>query len=227
MTTLTIDGRPVTVEDGTTILDAARAVGIEIPTLCYFEGLPPNTSCMVCVVKVNGGDTLVPACATRVDEGMVVEASSYEVRSFRRTALELLLGEHSGIDPLSEPGEQMRCRCVQPDDCKLRRYYIEYGGDHRNHPVRRREVSADNSHPDITYEPGKCISCGLCVQVCETAGEAIGLALEGRGFDTRVRPPWEETLAASLSRSTALRCLEVCPTNAITRKRTRRKDPER
>jgi NADH dehydrogenase/NADH:ubiquinone oxidoreductase subunit G len=226
MARLTIDSRTVEAVEGSSILDAARALGIDIPTLCYFKGLPPNTSCMVCVVKVNGGEALVPACATKVEEGMVVESNTDEVRSFRRTALELLLGEHAGIDPLSGPGQDMRCRCAQPDTCKLRRYYIEYGGDHRTHPVRRREVVADKSHPDIIYEPGKCISCGLCIQVCEAGSEAIGLALNGRGFDTRVRPPWEETLAASLSQAAALRCLKVCPTHAITRKRIRKEGPE-
>lgn len=96
MPTITIDGQSVTVPEGATILDAARKLGIEIPTLCYREGLPPQTSCMVCVVRVEGTEGLVPSCAMVVREGMVVESETEEVRSARRMALELLLSDHLG-----------------------------------------------------------------------------------------------------------------------------------
>jgi len=96
MPKLTIDGRTIEVEAGTTILQAARRLGIEIPTLCYADGREPLTSCFVCVVKVQGRENLVPACATVVEDGMVVEASSEEVREARRAALELLLSDHLG-----------------------------------------------------------------------------------------------------------------------------------
>jgi ferredoxin len=96
MPTITIDNRTVQVADGATILDAARALGIEIPTLCHMDGLPPSTSCLVCVVRVDGARRLVPSCATQVREGMVVESETDEVRSARRMALELLLGDHLG-----------------------------------------------------------------------------------------------------------------------------------
>jgi NADPH-dependent glutamate synthase beta subunit-like oxidoreductase/ferredoxin/NAD-dependent dihydropyrimidine dehydrogenase PreA subunit len=94
--TLTIDGRPVTVPEGATVLDAARLAGIDIPTLCHLPGKPAQTSCLVCVVRIDGGARLRPACATRVAEGMRVESNAAEVRAARRTALELLLGHHLG-----------------------------------------------------------------------------------------------------------------------------------
>lgn len=96
MPTITIDNKPVTVADGTTILDAATQLGIAIPTLCYLRGVCSPTSCLACVVKVNGRARLVPACATAVAEGMVVESSSEEVQKSRRMALELLLSDHLG-----------------------------------------------------------------------------------------------------------------------------------
>ena len=96
MPTLTIDNRSVTVPAGATLLQAARAAGISIPMLCYWEGLPPQTSCLVCVVKVQGLRRLVPACAYPARDGMVVESETAEVRNARRTALELLMGEHLG-----------------------------------------------------------------------------------------------------------------------------------
>ena len=94
MPRITIDHREVEVPDGATILDAATALGIEIPTLCYFKGYTPSTSCLVCLVKVGG--RLVPSCATKAVEGMEVESETDEVHEVRRTALELLLSDHVG-----------------------------------------------------------------------------------------------------------------------------------
>ena len=96
MPKLTIDNQPIEVTEGTTVLAAAAQLGIEIPTLCYAENLPPATSCMVCVVKIDGIDGLRPGCATLVSDGMIVESESDEVRAARRTALELLLSDHLG-----------------------------------------------------------------------------------------------------------------------------------
>jgi ferredoxin len=96
MPRLTIDQREVEVPAGATILEAARRLGIEIPTLCFLEGCTPSTSCMVCVVKVRSPDRLVPSCAARADDGMVVESETEEVRAARRAALELLLSDHPG-----------------------------------------------------------------------------------------------------------------------------------
>jgi len=96
MPKLTIDNQQVEVPEGATVLDAARSLGIEIPTLCHSEGRPANTSCFVCVVKVHGRQALAPACATLAADGMVVESECEEVRAARRTALELLLSDHVG-----------------------------------------------------------------------------------------------------------------------------------
>src|SRR5512146_974084 len=96
MPRLTIDNKPVEAPAGATILDAARAVGIDIPTLCFHSSCSPSTSCLCCVVKVNGGGRLLPSCATKAAEGMVVESETAEVRDARRMALELLLADHAG-----------------------------------------------------------------------------------------------------------------------------------
>ena len=96
MPRITIDGRPVEVEGGSTVLDAARRIGIEIPALCHYDGLPPNTSCLACLVKLEGHSRLLPSCATRVEEGMRVESEIPEVHEARRAALELLFADHVG-----------------------------------------------------------------------------------------------------------------------------------
>jgi len=96
MPKLTIDNKPVEVSDGSTILYAARKLGLDIPTLCYRDGCDPSTSCLVCVVKIKGKENFVPACATVAEENMQVESETEEVRQARRTALELLLSDHLG-----------------------------------------------------------------------------------------------------------------------------------
>ena len=94
--TLTIDGRPVSVPAGTTILSAARKLGLAVPTLCHVEGFEPSASCFLCAVKIEGRPNLWPSCATPAAEGMVVINDSEEVRAARKTSLELLLSDHAG-----------------------------------------------------------------------------------------------------------------------------------
>src|SRR5512142_469020 len=96
MPRLTIDHREVEVPPGATVLDAARKLGIEIPTLCFLEGLKPSTSCLVCMVKVRNQNRLVPSCATVAVDGMEIDSETEEVHQVRRTALELLLSDHLG-----------------------------------------------------------------------------------------------------------------------------------
>ena len=96
MPTLKIDSHEVTVPDGSSVLDAARALGIDVPALCQYEGCTPNTSCLCCIVRVNGGKRLVPSCGAKAIEGMSVESETPEIRAARKTALELLLADHAG-----------------------------------------------------------------------------------------------------------------------------------
>ena len=93
---LTIDGKPVEAPQGMTVLDAAATVGVHVPTLCHLPGKDPLTSCMVCLVRVNGQAKLSPACATKVTEGMTIESETKEIKRARQTAIELLLSEHAG-----------------------------------------------------------------------------------------------------------------------------------
>ena len=94
MVTLKIDGREISVEEGTTILDAAVLLGIRIPTLCKVQNFPPSASCFLCAVKIEGRKNLTPSCATPAEEGMIVHTDSDEVRASRKTSLELLLSDH-------------------------------------------------------------------------------------------------------------------------------------
>ena len=123
MPRVTIDRRAVEVSEGVTLLDAARKLGIDVPTLCYVEGYEASTSCLVCMVKVRGTGRLVPACGTKAEEGMEIESETDEVRQARRTALELLLSDHVG-DCLAP------CHFTCPA--------------HMDIPVMLRQISAEN-----------------------------------------------------------------------------------
>jgi NADPH-dependent glutamate synthase beta subunit-like oxidoreductase len=108
----------------------------------------------------------------------------------------------------------LHCDCRKLETCKLRKYAEMYGADARRYHGERRTIERLLQHPDIVFEPGKCILCGLCVQITEQAGEPLGLALVGRGFDARVSVPFNQSLADALTVAAA-RCVEVCPTGAL------------
>ncbi len=347
MPKLTIDGRNVEVAEGASVLDAARALGIDIPSLCHHADYEPNTSCMACVVRIEGTPRLMPSCATPAADGMRVESETGEVRAARRTAIELLLSEHAGDcvapcqradqhhldvprflrrvgegdiegaatileaaglrldDPESvdltraqkacrrgrhdetvalealvryvasvrdgagEPGAPpppyreftvgtakldaaqleeliagaspaspvcpadpaagftadeagaearrcLHCDCRQASSCTLRNAGEAYGARRGRFRVPRPRLEQDRSHPEILHEPGKCIRCGLCLQVAERAGERLGLAFVDRGFDMRVKVPFDAPLAEALEVA-AGECADVCPTGALVR----------
>ncbi|NQT88199.1 FAD-dependent oxidoreductase [bacterium] len=129
-------------------------------------------------------------------------------------------GRHETSDGLSDEGARaeaarcLHCDCRKPVACRLRKYSDAYGASASRYKVERRAFEQDSRHPTVIYEVGKCISCGLCVQIAEAAGEELGLAFVGRGFAVRVSVPFSETLEAGLKKAAAA-CAEACPTGAL------------
>jgi NADP-reducing hydrogenase subunit HndD len=229
---ISIDGQAVTVPAGSTILDAARSIGIDTPTLCYLENLAPVNVCRVCVVEVTGSRVLVPACSRRVEPGMEVQTDSERVRHSRKTVIELL---GSSVDvSLAGP--------VVPDG-DLARYAALYGADasrfgppappalagerdardpgHHHAPsgatpaaeTVAQPVKVDNDLYVRDY--ARCILCYKCVEACgEDAQNTFAIAVAGRGFDARISTEFDVGLPESACVYCG-NCIGVCPTGAL------------
>jgi len=199
-----LDGKPVSAESGETVFEAAQREGIDIPALCRQPNLkPPSTSCLVCLVKIN--DRFVPSCATYVEEGMNIESETEEVRSMRRSALELLLSDH--ISHCRTCGEGRK-------KCRLLQYMAKYRAD--RHRFGNPESAGTLLQSDrVVFDARKCIKCGLCIAITRQHGEKIGLTFCGRGFDTHIGIPFGEPLQKGIERS-AEEIVAACPTAAFT-----------
>jgi predicted molibdopterin-dependent oxidoreductase YjgC len=220
---LTIDGKSVSVPDDATILQAARSIGIDTPTLCFLETLTPVNVCRICVVEVVGSRVLVPACSRKVEAGMVIQTDSERVRLSRRLVLEFL---GSSVDVSTAPQIQAY---MSRYDAKPQRF---------GPPVSVHEQARDQAHPGHHHaqtrgetatvgqpikrdndlyvrDYGKCILCYKCVQACGTeAQNTFAIAVAGRGFDARISTEYNVPLPDSACVYCG-NCIGVCPTGAL------------
>jgi predicted molibdopterin-dependent oxidoreductase YjgC len=219
---LTIDGRGVEVAEGSTVLDASAALGIETPTLCYGETLTPANACRICVVELEGARTLIPACSRRVEEGMVIQTDSERVRHSRKIVTELLA---SSVDLSITPVAQ---DCLERYDARPERFGPPAPPD----PARDRRRTGHHEPVDgqtaaTVHTPtkvdndlyvrdySKCILCYKCVDACgEQYQNTFAITVAGRGFDARISTEY----AAPLPESACVycgNCIAVCPTGAL------------
>lgn len=221
--TLVVDGTTVTMPDGSTILDACRALDNNQPTLCYLDNLTPVNVCRVCVVEVEGNRTLVPSCSRPVEEGMEVATDSDRVRHSRKMVYEFLASsvdldlvdeetvawmDHYGCDP------DRYGRPADPADDRDRRK----AGHHQIGPGTEAEtvhqpVKVDNELYVRDYS--RCILCYKCVEACgEDAQNTFAIAVAGRGFDARISTEFDAGLTDSACVFCG-NCIGVCPTGAL------------
>lgn len=203
---LTIDGQSVEVNEGTTILEAAKKACIHIPTLCHHEDLSIKAVCRICVVEVEGQRLLPTACSTPVSGGMVVHTASPKVLKARRNILELIFARHP----------QNCLVCPKSGKCDLQKVAQDLGMhlDIR-YDTELREEKEDWSSPAIMRNPQKCILCGRCMEVCNEIQGINVLSRENRGFHTVIAPAYGELLADTNCINCG-QCVQVCPTGVLT-----------
>ena len=200
MVELKIDGQAVSVPEGSTILDAARKLGIETPTLCYLESLTPVNVCRVCVVELEGSRTLVPACSRKVEKGMSIKTDSERVRLSRRIVLEFL---SSSVDVSTAPA------------------FAGYMERYSAQPKRFGDAAATVAQPTkidnelYVRDYSKCILCYKCVEACGVdAQNTFAIAVAGRGFSAHISTEFDVPLPDSACVYCG-NCIGVCPTGAL------------
>ena len=215
MTGITIDGKKICAEPGATILEAARAEGINIPTLCYLKEVNEIGSCRLCMVEIDGYDNLFAACRTRVRNGMVIRTSSDRIESYRRTMLRLILSNHKA-DCMSCPGNGI---------CRLQELCNRYGITESGFAGSRAEIEQKlpllDSNPYITYDPSKCIHCQRCISACHYVAGNGTLQSSRTGNFHIVEAPFGENWRATGCESCG-NCAAACPTGALSLKRRTR-----
>lgn len=214
MIKLTIDNKQVEVEKGTTVLEAARKAGIDIPTLCHDPRLESSLggACRMCLVEVQGMRTLSPSCTMPATEGMNVSTRSERVVQGRKIVLDLIWSRH--------PHDCLTCTAA--GNCKLQDYSFEYGVKGSRFENPEDEVfPLDHSNKFYYFDKNKCILCGKCVRVCNELQQTHAIGMNERGFDTHVAPPFDDPLAQSNCVSCG-NCVSVCPVGALVPKRTDR-----
>ena len=206
--TLTIDGKAVSAEENETILQVATDAGIKIPTLCHLEGLGEVGACRLCIVEVAGTNKLLPACVTKVAEGMEVTTQSERLRKYRLMTLELLFAERNHVCAV----------CVANGHCDLQTLAEESGMMHVRFPYQYPNVAVDASHDWFVLDHNRCVLCTRCVRVCDEVEGAHVWDVMGRGATSRVITDLNEPWGDSETCTSCSKCVQVCPTGALSSK---------
>ncbi|MDV3221116.1 [FeFe] hydrogenase, group A [Intrasporangium sp.] len=201
---ITVDGRPVAVPTGTSVLEAARLCGVRIPTLCHHPDLPDAGVCRLCVVEVDGAANLQAACALPVTAPIVVRTRSPRVARARRDVLDLLFSEHAADCPT----------CVRNGSCELQDLAAEHGIDSYPYGRPRPSGRARVLGSSLRFDPDKCVQCLRCVRTCETLQGVGALGVLGRGDGTTIGTyldlPFDEVSCIACGQ-----CINRCPTGAL------------
>jgi len=206
--TLKIDDKDIAIEEGATILQAAKEAGVNIPTLCHLEGVSDVGACRLCLVEIKGSNKLLPACVTAVAEGMEIQTSSPRLQEYRRMTVELLFAE----------GNHVCSVCVANGNCELQDVAIEVGMDHSRFPYRFPDRKVDISHPMFALDHNRCILCTRCVRVCDEIEGAHVWDVAQRGENCYIvsglNQPWGEVDACT----SCGKCVDACPTGSLFRR---------
>ncbi len=206
MVNLKINGIDVSVPEGSTILDAARKIGIEIPTLCFMKKINEIGACRICIVEANEGRGFrqVTACVYPVSEGMEVLTNTDKIQKARKTTLELILSVH----------DKSCLSCLRSTNCELQKLCRDYGVDQTSFQGIKPHYEKDLSTPHLIRDNNKCILCRRCVAVCQQQYVSV-IGANDRGFDTKIGQAFHRSLNDTPCISCG-QCTAVCPTGALT-----------
>ncbi len=204
MINLTIDNKPFAVEEGTTVLEACKQAGINIPTLCYLENIQAIGACRVCLVEIDGVKDLVASCVMPVSEEMKVHTNNRRVREARKVVVELLLSEHEGDCQV----------CDRNEDCELQSISHDLGILKLRYEGEKAQRYQDHSTIGLVRDSAKCISCRRCVTVCTEIQGISALFPQSRGFKTTIGPAFGQGLD-TVTCVQCGQCAAVCPVGAI------------
>ena len=201
---LTIDGVQVQVPQGTTVLEAAKQVGIRIPTLCFLKDINELGACRMCVVD-SGARSLQAACVLPAADGMVVKTNTPQIRKYRQNILKLTLSTH-----------QKKClSCIRSQNCELQKLCLELGVEAEDaYEGVRNNYTIDDLSPSIVRDNNKCILCRRCVSVCSKIQNVGVIGPVNRGFKTAIESPWEMKLS-EMSCINCGQCIVNCPVGAL------------
>ena len=205
ITTLKIDDHDVSARQDETILEVARQNGVFIPTLCELKGLALVGACRLCLVEIKGSNRLLPACVTRVQEGMEVTTDSERLRRYRRSILELLFTERNHVCSV----------CVSNGHCEMQSLAQKLEITHVHYPYRYPRAVVDASHERFVVDHNRCILCSRCVRVCDEIEGAHTWDVMGRGVQALVISDLNQPWGSSETCTSCGKCVHVCPTGAL------------
>lgn len=219
--TLTIDNQEVKVKEGTTILEAAKQVGIDIPTLCYLKDINEVGDCRMCIVEVEGRKGFATSCIQKVEEGMKVHTNTPEVLEARHIILDLIISNH-----------QKDClTCTRSGNCELQKLAEKFNVQNVEFPGEMTKHKIDDKSPAIVRDFNKCILCRRCVATCKNVQEIGAIDCIGRGFESCISTTYDQSLN-DVDCTFCGQCIESCPTGALHEKESindiwvKLKDPE-
>ncbi|MGA1092197.1 MAG: 2Fe-2S iron-sulfur cluster-binding protein, partial [Candidatus Nanopelagicales bacterium] len=204
-----VDGIPVSVPVGTSVMRAAADAGVGVPKLCATDSLQPFGSCRLCLVEIDGKKGTPASCTTPCEPGMVVRTQTPRVEELRRNVMELYISDHP-LDCLT---------CPANGDCELQDMAgvvglreVRYGYDGENHL----DAPTDDSNPYFSFDESKCIVCSRCVRACDEIQGTLALTIVGRGFDSKVSPGGRSFFDSECVSCGA--CVQACPTATLEEK---------
>ena len=209
MIKINIDGREIEVEEGITVLQAARKAKIDIPTLCFLKDVNSAGDCRMCIVEIEGRRGLVPSCNTIVEEGMRIKTNTSKINESRKVILDLILSSHN----------RTCLTCVRNGNCELQTLAEKFGMAEIEYPGKEVEPHIDDLSPSIVRDASKCIMCKRCVATCKEVQKISAIDVAGRGFKSHISTTNEVSLN-DVNCTNCGQCIQACPTGALREKET-------